>query len=158
MIYVSECGYLIANQLPLSLQAFQDNKIEGGAQNTITPFQLRFGVSIPANCIANGLPENPTANAPLPCDQTAPMPFLLFTVSVPAGTPECKCIACISFEIQPTLLPYTGNGIPWPIAKVPLALPVTKPVTYCFFFFLGLLYCPQPKSSSGLERCSETKF
>lgn len=76
--------------LPNYAQAFQDNKIEGGGQNTITPLQDRFGISVPANCIANGIPENPTANAPLPCDVTMPMPFLLFNVRVPAGTSECK--------------------------------------------------------------------
>ena len=101
--------------LPNYAQAFQDNKIEGGGQNTSAPLQDRFGISVPANCIANGIPENPTANAPLPCDVTMPMPFLLFNVRVPAGTSECK-----SFPSPPPFFCFLTLVLNCPLHTPPL--------------------------------------
>ena len=76
--------------LPLLLQAFQGNKVEGGAQNTITPIDSRFGISVPANCVANGIPEIPVIGAEGMCSDTEAQPFFIFDFSVPASTQNCK--------------------------------------------------------------------
>ena len=76
--------------LPRPLQAFEGNKIEGGSQNTITPLEDRFGISVDANCVANGIPESPVVGAEGMCSETEPQPFLIFEFSVPTGVSECK--------------------------------------------------------------------
>lgn len=71
-------------------QAFRDNLIEGGAQNTITPLEDRFGISVEANCIQNGIPEFPLPGVNTLCSETDFQPFLVFSVSVPANTVKGK--------------------------------------------------------------------